>query len=248
MSNILSQEERRMLQSKVYHAAAKMFLERGYSHTTTRALAEEACVNVSAMNREFGSKENILCGLVQYVLDGQMNTARKLIQGKTEDMVLFYAVETALQLSMAEISEAVRDLYLTAYSLAHSSELIHKAVASYLLPKVFGAHLPGSDPELFYELEIASGGVIRGYIGVPCSPEFTLEQKIERFLDAALRIYHVPEEKIREAIRFVKQFDLEPIARDTIDSMMHALEDQDRPERGTFAISHGNHLPKEENI
>lgn len=238
MANYLSKQERLVFQSKVYHAAAKMFLERGYSHTTTRALAEEACVNVSAMNREFGSKENILCGLVQYVLDGQFRAAWQLLDGKTEDMVLFYAVETALQLYMAESNESVRDLYLTAYSLDHSSELIHKAVSGSLLPKAFGRYLPGSEPELFYELEIASGGIIRGYIGVPCSPEFPIEQKVERFLDAALRIYHVPEEKIREAIGFVKRFDLEPVARNTIDSMMRALEDPD--------ISLSNHTPKEE--
>ena len=242
MSNCLSNQERMLLQSKVFHAAAKMFLERGYSHTTTRALAECAGVNVSAMNREFGSKENILCGLVQYVLDGQLNAARKLIQGKTEDMVIFYSVETALQLNMAESSEAVRDLYLTAYSMARSSELIHKAVAEALLPKIFGTYLPEFDPALFYQLEIASGGIMRGYIGVPCSPDFTIEQKTERFLDAALRVYRVPEDRIREAIGFVKQFELGSVARHTIDSMMRALEDPDQPEIQLIS----NHTPKEE--
>lgn len=248
MSNYLSKEEKKVIQTKVYQAAAKMFLERGYSHTTTRALAEAAGVNVSTMNREFGSKENILCGLVQYVLDGQFSTAWKLIRGITEDMVIFYAVETAMQLHMAESSEAVRDLYLTAYSLAHSSELIHKAVSNELLPKAFGTYLPEYDPQRYYELEIASGSIIRGYIGVPCSPEFTMEQKIARFLDVALRIYRVPEEKIRESIEFVKQFDMETIARNTIDSMLSALEDPEQSERLLLAMTHGNHLPKEETI
>lgn len=248
VSNYLSKEEKLVIQTKVCQAAAKMFLERGYSHTTTRALAEAAGVNVSAMNREFGSKENILCTLVQYVLNGQYRTAWELIRGKTEDMVIFYAVETALQLHMAESSEAVRDLYLTAYSLAHSSELIHRAVSNELLPKTFAAYLPEPDPRMYYELEIASGSIIRGYIGVPCSPEFTVQQKIARFLDVSLRIYRVPEEKIRECIEFVTQFDLETIARDTIESMMRELEDPEQLELRLFAMPHVNQLPKEERI
>lgn len=257
MANYLSKQERMTLRLKVLHAAAKMCLEQGYSHTTTRALAECAGVNVSAMNREFGSKENIFCGLVRFVLDGQFSAAWKLIEGKTEDMVLFYAVETTLQLYMAESSEAARDLYLMAYSLPYASELIHKAVSGSLLPKAFGKYLPGSDQETFNQLEIASGGVIRGYIGVPCSPEFTIEQKAECFLDAALRIYHVPEDKIREAIGFVKQFDLEAIAQSTIDSMLRSLEDPDYPlcvqmfhmdQADPQHMPQRNHSPKEETI
>lgn len=176
------------------------------------------------MNRQFGSKENILCELIRFVMDGQFLKARELTAHTTEDEVLFYALETALQLYMAESDEAVRELYLTVYTLPHTSELIHRAVAELLLPKVFSAYLPGLSLEEFYELEIASGGIIRGYISVPCSSVFPMEQKVAHFVDAALRVYHVPEEKIREALDFVKQFDLETIAKNTIASMLQTLE------------------------
>lgn len=234
MSNYLSEKEKTALRAKVFHAAAKLFLEQGYSHTTTRGLAACAGVNVSAMNRQFGSKENILCELVQFVMNEQFRTALKIVTKETDDTVFFYAVETALQLYMAESNEEARELYLTAYSLPHSSELIHTAVSEMLLPKVFSAYLPESSREDFYRLEIASGGVIRGYIGIPCSPEFTIEQKVERFLDAALRIYHVPEDKIRQAIGFVKRLDLKTIAQETIASMLKSLENLDHPSVQSF--------------
>lgn len=234
MSNYLSEEEKQVLRSKVFYTAAKLFLEQGYSNTTTRVLAEHAGVNVSAMNRQFGSKESILCGLIRYVLNGQMQTAHRLIGDAKEDMVLFYAVETALQLHMAESSEAVRELYLTAYSLPRSSELIYAMVSETMLPKIFAGYLPGRRAEDYYRMEIASGGVIRGYIGVPCSSVFTIEQKVEHFLDAALRIYHVPEDKIREVIEFVGQMNLQTVARDTIDSMLRMLEHPNEPSDTLF--------------
>ena len=256
MSNYLSEADKRMLRSKVFLAAAKLFLERGYAHTTTRGLAERAGVNVSAMNRQFGSKENILCELVGFVLDGQLRAAQRILDNQTEDAVLYYAVETALQLYMAESSESVRELYLTAYSLPQSSRCIHTVVSETLLPKVFGKYLPGTSPEDYYQMEIASGGVIRGYIGVPCSPAFTIEQKTARFLEASLRIYHVPEDEIRRAIAFVRQFDLKTIARDTIDSMLRVLENPDDPSFPLFRMDQTdpqklpkrNHSPKEEYI
>ena len=256
MSNYLSDEARLEIRSKVFRSAAKLFLERGYSSTTTRGLAEASGVNVSTMNREFGSKENILCGLVRYVMAGQFSAARKLIAGKTEDPVLFYAVETALQLYMSECGEGIRNLYLTAYSLPRSVEVIHTAVSETLLPMTFGDYLPEIAPEEFYLYEIASGGIIRGYIGIPSSPEFTPEQKVEHFLDASLRVYHIPEDKIREAIGFVKQLDMQTAAKENIAELLRALEDPNHPDlMMLFAdqtnpqhLSGKNHSPKEETI
>ncbi len=250
MSNYLTEQERNALRSKVLYGAAKLFLEKGYSNTTTRGLAEYSGVNVSAMNRQFGSKENILCELIHYVMNGQFHIARELTEKATEDKLLYYAIETALQLHMAESHEAVRELYLTAYSLPHASELIHRAVSNLLLPKVFSAYLPEMSPEDFYQLEIASGGVIRGYIAVPCTAAFPIEQKVAHFLDAALRIYHVPEERIREAIDFVKQYDLGSIAKQTIASMLQELEKWDTHFTESFPADQGDlqTISKEETI
>lgn len=240
MSNYLSEEEKNAIRSKVLYAAARLFLERGYSNTTTRGLADYAGVNVSTINRQFGSKETILCELIRYVMNGQFRTARELAETATDDMVLYYALETALQLHMAECGESIRELYITAYSLPHTSELIHRAVAESLLPKVFSAYLPGMSPENFYQLEIASGGIIRGYISLPCSDAFPIEQKVAYFLDAALRVYHVPEEEIREALDFVKQYDLKTIAKQTIASMLQALENRDFHSAKSFSADQGD--------
>lgn len=224
MSNYLPEAERAAIRPKVLHAAARMFLEEGYAHSTTREIARRAGVNVSNMNRYFGAKENILCELVDYVLEGQMRAANSVLSGKTQDPILFYAAETTLQLYMAEHSEAVRELYSAAYSMPHSAERIHQAVTERLVSKIFREYHPDYSLEDFYELEIASGSIIRGYIMEPCSEEFPMEHKVERFLETSLRVYRVPEEKIREAIEFVKQFDFPAIAAEAIHSMLEHLE------------------------
>ncbi len=224
MAGHRNEQERLHDHNLVLHAAAKLFMEKGYEATSVRQIAAEAGINVNTMVHDFGAKENILCELVEYVLNGQFSTAKNLLLGTTWDGVLYYAAETALQLHMAECSEAARNLYRYAYSLSHTSALIHRTIAEKLTSAVFREYLSEAAPEDFYRLEIASGSMIWGYMSVPCTPDFTIEQKVDCFLDAALRIYRVPEEKIAEAKAFVKQFDYPAIARQTIHDMLAFLQ------------------------
>ena len=211
------------LRRKTLYLAARQFLEKGYTATSLRSLAEEGGFSPSALLRTFGSKENLLCALVDYVLNGQFTVARALVAGVTEDPVLYYATETTLQLYMAESDEAIRDLYGAVYSLPESSELVRRSVAEKMLGQVFRAYLPEASPADFYQLEIASGSIIRGYMTVPCTAEFPVGQKVRRFLECSLRIYRVPEEKIAEAVRFVERFDYPAIARQTVEAMFARL-------------------------
>ena len=205
------------------YAAAWMFLKFGYTDTSLRGVAKEAGISLSALLRTFGSKEGLLCALVDYVLDGQFTTAMELVSGVTDDPVLYYAAETTLKLYMAESDESIRDLYGAVYSLPESSELVRRSVTEKMLGRVFRAYLPEASPADFYQLEIASGSIIRGYMTVPCSADFPVEQKVRRFLECSLRVYRVPEEKIAEAVSFVERFDYPVIARQTVEAMFARL-------------------------
>ena len=224
MANYKSEQEHQAFRNKVLLAAARLFLEKGYSNAGTRDIAKAAGVNVSTMNKNFGAKENILCDLVSYVLASQFKAAHLFLQGVTDDPILYYAAETTLQLYMAESNEAVRELYSVAYSLPNTSELIRRAVTEKLVSRIFCAVLPGLSIEDYYLREVASGGIIRGYMMLPCSESFPIEKKVQAFLENALRIYDVPREKIAEAIEFVKQFDYPLLAQKAIDAMFAELE------------------------
>lgn len=212
------------VRKKVLHTAACMFLEKGFTAVSTRSIAAGAGCSESAMLRTFGSKEGILCELVAYVLRSQFDSAQELLRGVTKDPVLFYAAETTLQLYMAESDEAVRDLYSAAYSLPESAELIRRAVSDELLGIVFKDYLPDFEQKDFYKLEIASGGIIRGYMTVPCTPDFPIEEKVQYFLENSLRVFRLPDNKIAEAIQFVRRFDYPSIAKRTIDNMLTFLQ------------------------
>ena len=211
------------VKSKVLHAAAEMFLAKGYQASTVREIAKAADVNLGSLTFAFGNKEQILCELVAYVLEGQFSATKKLLQGKTDDKILFYAAETTLQLYMAESREHMREMYNVSYSLPRSAQVIFHTITG-KLQNIFGGHLPSLETKDFFELEIASAGIMRNFLSVPCDMYFTMERKVARFLETTFLVYRVPEEKIKEAIAFVAQFDFVKIAGEVIDSMLSYLK------------------------
>ena len=211
------------VKSKVLHAAAEMFLAKGYQASTVREIAKAADVNLGSLTFAFGNKEQILCELVAYVLEGQFSATKKLLQGKTDDKILFYAAETTLQLHMAESHEHIREMYNVSYSLPRSAQVIFHTITE-KLQKIFGAHLPNLETKDFFELEIASAGIMRNFLSVPCDMYFTMERKVARFLETTFLVYRVPDEKIAEAVAFVSQFDFVKIANEVIESMLSYLK------------------------
>ena len=215
--------ENESVRSKILHAAAKLFLSVGYEQSTIVRIAEEAGVNRGSVIYFFKNKENIVCELVAFVLEGQFNAITTFLKDKTEDRILFYAAETTLQLYMAESSEHMREMYNVAYSLPNSAGVIYRTITG-KLEYVFREYLPTWDTKDFYEREIASAGVMRNHMSVPCDMYFTMDRKVRSFLESTFLLYRVPDEKIAEAIEFVHQFEWEQIAAGVIDNMLAYLE------------------------
>lgn len=215
--------ENESVRSKILHAAAKLFLSVGYEQSTIVKIAEEAGVNRGSVIYFFKNKENIVCELVAFVLEGQFNAITAFLKDKTEDRILFYAAETTLQLYMAESSEHMREMYNVAYSLPNSAGVIYRTITG-KLEYVFREYLPTWDTKDFYEREIASAGVMRNHMSVPCDMYFTMDRKVRSFLESTFLLYRVPDEKIAEAIEFVHQFEWEQIAAGVIDNMLAYLE------------------------
>lgn len=159
--------------------------------------------------------------LVKRMFGGQFDLAGQ--HSGAEDPVFLYAVETALQLHIAELTEPLRELYVMAYSLPTTTDYLYHSTAK-RLQTIFAAYLPDAEPKDFYEMEIASAGIMRGFMSVPCDLYFTPKAKITRFLDCTLRIYNVPEEKRAAVTATVLQMDLHTMAADIIQKTVQQAE------------------------
>ena len=208
-------------QQKVLRAAVALFLEKGYTKTTTGEIAKAAGIGQSSFFHVFPSKEALLLELVQRMFAGQFDLAGQ--HSGAEDPVFLYAVETALQLHIAELTEPLRELYVMGYTLPSTSAFIYRSTAA-RLQKIFGEYLPNAEPKDFYEMEIASASIMRGFMSVPCDVYFTMDAKISRFLDCSLKLYDVPKEKRAAITAAVLQMDLHTMASGIIQKTVQQAE------------------------
>ncbi len=195
----------------------RLFLEQGYKNTSVSQIVDEAGVARGSYLNLFPTKDKILLDLTETMFGGQFGMARSIADAKLPP-VYAYALETAIQLTLTELNENLREIYIEAYSLPETSEYIYLHTTAEL-KQIFSANFPDYSDSDFYEMEIGTAGLMRNYMARKCDIHFPLERKLSRFLTAAMRVYRVPEDELKQAVRFVERLDIRSIA----ERVMHTL-------------------------
>ena len=199
----------------------RLFLEQGYKNTSVSQIVDEAGVARGSYLNLFPTKDKILLELVETMFSGQFGVARSIADSKLPP-VYAYAVETAIQLTLTELNENLREIYIEAYTEKEASEYILRETAKEL-HGIFGSYLPDATERDFYDMEIGSASIMRGYMAHPCDGELTLEKKLRLFLTMSLRAYNVPKEEVEQVIRFVEGLDIRGIAEQVMQKLFKAL-------------------------
>lgn len=208
--------KRRILQTCV-----KLFLEKGYKKTTMGDILSQCGVSSSSFQNIFHAKDGVLVELVEFMFSNQFGTARSM--AKNLPPVCVYAVETAIQLTLTELNENLREIYVEAYS--------HQAALDYIVSEtakeiqaIFGPYNPGLEYQDFHDMDIGSSGLMRSYMQAHCDGEtLTLERKISYFLHMTLRCYNVPQEEANRAIALVAGMDVRAVANQVMHHLFQAL-------------------------
>lgn len=202
---------------KILTVCVRLFLEQGYKNTSVSQIVDEAGVARGSYLNLFPTKDKILLDLTETMFGGQFGMARSIADAKLPP-VFAYALETAIQLTLTELNENLREIYIEAYSLPETSEYIYLHTTAEL-KQIFSANFPDYSDSDFYEMEIGTAGLMRNYMARKCDIHFPLERKLSRFLTAAMRVYRVPEDELEQAVRFVERLDIRSIA----ERVMHTL-------------------------
>ena len=223
LANIRSEEETRALHHSVLTAATALFMEKGFERTTIADISRKSGVPKSKILYEMKSKEDILVMLVAEFLDGVTEASDAVSTKLTDDKVLIFMANEVLQIYMAEMSEDMRNLYLAGYSMPKTSEAVLRRRTDMLYEK-FGDMFPDFALKDFYELEIATIGIMRAYMSVPCDMYFTIEAKVDRLLSTMLKIYDVDKQTISAVKEFIQKIDFESVAKNTVETVFEDLE------------------------
>lgn len=207
---------------RILTVCVRLFLEKGYKRSTLAEIIKKADVSYSTFQNIFRAKDGVLTELVEFMFSNQFAMARDEAGAKLPP-VYVYAVETAIQLTLTELNERLREIYLEAYSLPDTAEYIHLHTTAEL-KQIFGGSFPGYSDSDFYEMEIGTAGLMRGYMARKCDIHFPLDRKLSRFLTAAMRVYRVPEEEQRQVLAFIRPLDIRAIAAEVMEKLFAMLE------------------------
>lgn len=206
---------------RILSVCVKLFIEKGFKKTTNAEILELADVTSSTFYNIFKTKDGVLLELTEFMFENQFGIAEKLV-GEDASPVMVYAAETALQLTLTELNENLREIYVEAYSQPHIAEYIYQNTTNQLY-KIFNSYMPNCSLSDFYELEIGSAGIMRGYMSRPCDKYFTIEKKLERFIRMSLSAYSVPKEEQDKAVAYVLESDIISTANAVMKMLFEAL-------------------------
>lgn len=207
--------------NKMLLAAIQLFLDQGYEKTTTAQIARAAGMSPPSFFAAFENKEALLLTLTQIMFENQFAKARTF--AKDMEPLMVYCLETSLQIYITELSEPLREIYVMAYTLPSTTEYILKST-TVQIKAIFSPFMPDAEDKDFYEMDIASGSIMRGFMARKCDMYFTVQKKISRFLECCLKLYDVPKEKRASLIEAVLAFDLHSVAKRLIDEIIAKAE------------------------
>ena len=206
---------------RILTVCVKLFLEKGYKQTTLAEINEKAGVSFSQFQNIFRAKDGVLTELVEFMFENQFAMARSAAGAKLPPIYV-YAVETAIQMTLTELNENLREIYIEAYTQKEASDYIFRETAKELY-QIFSPYQPELTEQDFYFMEIGSAGIMRGFMAHPCDEALTLEKKLRTFLTMSLRSYHVPEDEIKKAVDFIGGMDIRAVSERVMHELFKAL-------------------------
>ena len=189
---------------RILTVCVKLFLEQGYKKTTVAEIVHKAAVSNSIFQNIFRAKDGVLTELAEFMFSNQFSMARD-VTGKQLPPAYVYAAETAIQMTLTELNENLREIYVESYTHSEVSEFIFRATARELY-RIFGPYQPELTEEDLY-----------------CDGTLTLEKKLRMFLTLSLRGYKVPEEEVQQILRFVEGLDIRTVAEQVMQKLFQAL-------------------------
>lgn len=206
---------------RILAVCIRLFLEQGYKKTTVSEIVTKAKVSNSSFQNIFRAKDGVLTELTKFMLGNQFDAARTAASYKLPPAYI-YAAETAIQLTLTELNENLREIYLEAYNHREASMYIYQETSKEIY-RIFGAYQPELSEQDFYSLEIGTAGTMYTYMAYPCDEHISLEKKIESFLSISLSAYRVPKQEQKEIIEFIRSIDIRKISEHVMQVLFEAV-------------------------
>jgi len=199
-----------LTKTEIIQVACKMFLDKGYSATTAKAICADLGMSTGNLTFHYPTKEHVLTVLVDLLCSFQWDTMKKETdEGITNIMAV--CLELAAMAVICEEDSVAKDFYLSAYTSPIALDAIRKNDRE-RAKTVFAEHCKGWTEEQFAEAEVLVSGIEYATL-MTTESSAPLERRIKGAVRAILTVYNVPPEIREVKIKKLFSMDYRGIAR-----------------------------------
>lgn len=207
---------------EIIQIASRLFLNRGYSKTTIKAIADELDISTGHLMFYFPTKEHLLAALVHMLCDFQWKMVQNHVEeGNTSLMAL--CLELSTMAAMCEDDEIAKDLYLSAYTHPLTLEIIRKNDTE-RAKLVFAEYCPHWNHQHFAEAEALVSGIEYATL-MTTGESLPMDIRISGGLNCIMMIYHVPEETRHIKISKVLVMDHHALGKRVLEDFKQYVEE-----------------------
>ena len=213
-------------EKNILKSAIRLFLENGYSQTTLKMISADCNLRQGTIAYHFHTKEDMLYYLIQALTEfhgGIIDSAHT----ETDDVLMSYATEIAIQIALCETDRKAWDLYYSAYSQFRTFDFI-KNWASREHYRLLSERLPDWTETDFKEKEHIASGIELAAFFAPCDRHFTLEKKITLVLDSMMLLYNVTEDERKQTIEKILKLDCVKLGQEMFEKFIKRLDNTEK--------------------
>lgn len=207
---------------EIVRVASRLFLEKGYSETTIRAIANELEMSPGHVMFYFPTKEHLLAVLVDMLCDFQWQLIGRVTEGGATPLMAV-CFEMTTMAAACEESPIARDFYLSSYCAPLTLEIIRKNDAS-RAREIFGEFCSDWDETQFREAETIISGIEYSTF-MTTESSAPLDVRISGALNAIMMIYQVPEELRRDKIKKALSMDYRSVGKQVLTDFIKYVEE-----------------------
>lgn len=207
---------------EIIQAAATMFLKKGYTGTSIKAIADFLDMSTGHLTFYFPTKEHLLAELIDMLCSFQWKKVREYIEDG-ETMLTSVCLELTAMAAICEENEIARDFYLAAYTHPITLEIIRRNDAQRAM-LVFEEYCRDWSENYFMESELLVSGIEYATL-MTTESSVDIELRIVGGLNSIMQIYQVPDDIRRMEINKVLSLDYRAIGRQMLADFSDYMED-----------------------
>lgn len=201
---------RNTTKKEIILTATRMFLERGYSATSIKAISDELGISTGNLTFHFPTKEDLLAVLVQMLYTFHWDTT-ELAAGTDRTSLEAVCLELPMMAAICEENPIARDFYLNAYMHTKTLQIIQSSDVA-RAAQVYAPWCPDwTDRDYVLAQILISGIEYATLMSTPDTPP--LEQRLPSALNGILAVYRVPAETRQTVIDTVLATDYRQMGR-----------------------------------